>query len=555
MEQGWVALVGPELEENLSLRSLAATLERAGIKSRIIRFDGASQFGTVVSALTDTDDPPFLIGISLAFQWRAMELLGLAIALREAGSRAHFTSGGHFATFASTEILTDFPELDSICRQEADETIVELASALREGRDWQTLPGLALRVDGKVVLTEKRPSPELASLPWPVRDPEGMVVHGRRLAPLVSSRGCYANCSFCCIAAWHEAATPGKRYRFRPIDDVADEMAHLHHDLGVGIFVFHDDNFFLPRERDNLERLTALAEALEARKLGRYATVIKARPMDVTPKVFSLLTERLHCVRAYVGIETDTDQGLVTLRRGLKKGVNERAMEVIDELGLFVSFNMLLFDPDTTVASLEENLRFLERHAHHPFNFGRVELYAGTPLLGRMQREGRASGDWLLWNYSIVDPTIQRVFEVTNDAFYDRNFGADPAAYVAMALRGDVALARHFSPERYRPRWLEETQAISRQLGEDSVQVLRRIIAGVEADRSRHAMVAEAKAQLAQTDLEVRRRAKAVADDIHRELGVETLTSRDIDLATPLQLGRVDDRAERVARTRSVFSE
>lgn len=68
-------------------------------------------------------------------------------------------------------------------------------------------------------------------------------------------------------------------------------------------------------------------------------------------------------------------------------------------------------------------------------------------------------------------------------------------------------------------------------------------------------MVAEAKAQLAQTDLEVRRRAKAVADDLHRELGVDTLTSRDIDLATPLQLGRTDERAERVARTRSVFSE
>jgi octaprenyl-diphosphate synthase len=34
---------------------------------------------------------------------------------------------------------------------------------------------------------------------------------GHRIAPLVGSRGCYANCTFCCIAAWHEQSLPGKR--------------------------------------------------------------------------------------------------------------------------------------------------------------------------------------------------------------------------------------------------------------------------------------------------------------------------------------------------------
>ncbi|MER2560993.1 MAG: radical SAM protein [Myxococcaceae bacterium] len=539
MQQGWVALVGPELEENLSLRSLSATLARAGIASRIIRFDGPEQLAGIVAQLTSTDEPPFLIGLSLAFQWRAMDLLGLAIALKEAGSRAHLTAGGHFATFASVEMLTDFPELDSICRQEADETIVELATALKEGRDWSTIPGLAVRTNGSVSLTATRASPDLAKLPWPVRDADGMRVHGRRLAPLVSSRGCYANCSFCCIAAWHEAASPGKRYRFRPVDDVADEMAHLHHDLGVEIFVFHDDNFFVPRERDNLTRLAALADALEARKLGRYATVIKARPMDVTPKVFGLLVERLHALRAYVGIETDTDQGLKTLRRGLKKGENERAMKVIDDLGLFVSFNMLAFDPDTTLESLDENLEFMRQFAHHPFNFGRVELYAGTPLLARMQREGRARGDWLMWDYSLGDEQTQRVFEVVNDAFFERNFGEDPVAHLTMALRGDVAMAKHFRPELYRPEWLTETQRVCRMLGENSVTQLRKIMAGVResSTRSRARLVAEVAPALRQAEAEVREAGRALAQTIHEALKVETMVSLKAELATPLQQG------------------
>ena len=40
----WVALIGPELEENLSLRYLAASLQRAGVESRILPFNGERDF-------------------------------------------------------------------------------------------------------------------------------------------------------------------------------------------------------------------------------------------------------------------------------------------------------------------------------------------------------------------------------------------------------------------------------------------------------------------------------------------------------------------------------
>ena len=61
---------------------------------------------------------------------------------------------------------------------------------------------------------------------------------------------------------------------------------------------------------------------------------------------------------------------------------------------------MLMFDPDTTLESVETNLDFIEYAADFPFNFGRVELYAGTPLLARMQAEGRCRGDYLQWDYA-----------------------------------------------------------------------------------------------------------------------------------------------------------
>jgi anaerobic magnesium-protoporphyrin IX monomethyl ester cyclase len=40
----WIALVGPDIEENLSLRYLASSLERAGYASQIVPFSGEHEF-------------------------------------------------------------------------------------------------------------------------------------------------------------------------------------------------------------------------------------------------------------------------------------------------------------------------------------------------------------------------------------------------------------------------------------------------------------------------------------------------------------------------------
>ena len=475
-DDAWVALVGPEIEENLSLRYLASALQRAGVHSELVAFNDGGRLNAVVAQILGAPRAPVLVGISMAFQWRAPDMLALAVALREGGYTGHITVGGHFATFASKEVLADFSEVDSVCRQEAEETLVELVGHLCAGTDWSGVSGLARRASADVVVNGSRHVPELSTLAWPDRRGEPAAAFGHRIAPLVSTRGCYANCTFCCIAAWHEQALPGKRYRERPLEDVADEMASLHHDRDIDIFVFHDDNFFLPSGVKNAERINLLADLLEARGVRDYATVVKARPTDVQPKAFEALKHRLHCIRAYVGIETDADQGLETLQRWAQSKHNHRAMAEVERLDLYTCFNILLFDPDTTLASLDDNLAFMEKYAHHPFNFGRTELYAGTPLLARMQQEGRARGDWLQWDYSMADERVERVFSLANRAFDERNFGAKSLANTMMGMRFDLEVARHFHAEVFDPRWLAEARQVSRELGRDSMKVMRSIV-------------------------------------------------------------------------------
>jgi len=535
----WVALVGPEIEENLSLRYLASALAGAGYDSQIVPFSGEHEFESALEAILGASDPPRVVGLSLAFQWKAPDTLAFAMALRERGYTGHITAGGHFATFACAELLRDFGELDSIVRQEGEETLLRLVTALEHGLPLAEIAGLGFRSGGRVELTALPALPDIHGLARPDRRGEPAACFGHRIAPLVSSRGCYANCTFCCIAAWHEQTLPGKRYRVREPDDVAAEMVEMQQQRGIEIFVFHDDNFFVPGKRRNLERFHALADALERRGIGRFATVVKARPTDVDLEVFRVLRDRLQAIRVYVGIETDSEQGLQTLRRWSRPRQNHQAIEIVRELELYCCFNMLAFDPDTTLESLETNLEFMQYACDFPFNFGRVELYAGTPLLQRMQVEGRARGDYLQWDYDLHDEHVQRVFQLAMAVFQERNFGPDALNNRIMGTRFDMEVCKHFHPARHEAGWHERGVALTRALGEDSVQALTRIVQHVRASSpgpDDTALVAELASALRETERRIGDAAIDLATRVTRALGRgKPLTFIGDRVATPLQ--------------------
>jgi len=539
----WIALVGPEIEENLSLRYIASSLAVAGYRSELVPFNQETDFGPALQSILGAEEPPLAVGISLAFQWRARDFLAFAVALRDGGYKGHITMGGHFGTFASLEILTDFPEIDSIVRQEAEETMVKLCQAVEKGASYKELAGLAVRdAEGRAVVTEHPALPDLAALPRPDRRGEPAKCFDHGIAPLVSSRGCYANCSFCCIAAWHEQSMPGKRYRIREVDDVADEMVELQRTRGIDIFVFHDDNFFVPGHRHNKERFSALADALEKRKIGPFATVVKARPTDCDPEVFEILKRRLHCIRVYIGVETDADQGLRTLRRWAKSSQNHDAIDLVRKLDLYTCYNMLIFDPDTTIESLRTNVAFLRYAPEYPSNFGRVELYAGTPILARMQAENRVRGDYLQWDYDLGSPEVERAFSLAMDCFMERNFGSEALSNRIMGTRFDVEVCRHFHPEVFRKEWLDEGKELTRALTLSGADALDRILDHVERGTPRsedRALVAELTAQLRASEVEVRDRSRELARTLQRTIGRgRPLTEIGDVVATPLQTQR-----------------
>ena len=437
-----VLLVGPDYEENLSIRYLSASLQAAGHETKLATFNGSADETSVVEAAHHAD----IVGLSMCFQSRAIEFLHLAQRIKARTSRKLVVAGGHYASCAAEPLLANHPELDLIVIHEGEGTLVEIAGALAHPeQSFRAIPGIAYRDGQQVHFTLPRRSLDnLDALPLPDRRGPIHFIAGVPTSYMMGSRGCYGSCAYCCITTLHNMA-PGKRFRQRNEERIADEMAALYHDRGTRQFVFHDDNFLVPSEAHNLARISALERALNNRGIEDIALVIKFRPADAHRRVLRRLKD-LGLVRVFLGIESATEQGLAALQRTQRVDDSIRALETCADLDISAQFTLMIFHPDVTLETLRSDVAFMRRFSANPLNFCRAEIYAGTPLERRMIDQGRTRGNYLAREYAISDPVADLACQIALDLFHDRCWSNGSLMQNTIGLDHMSAVARRFHP-------------------------------------------------------------------------------------------------------------
>lgn len=442
-----IHFVGADLEENLGIGILAAVAERHGHEAAVVPFNDAAETERVVRRAVAGD--PDVIGLSIQFQHRAQEFLTLARRLREAGYRGHVTCGGQFPTLAFREVLAPESGVDSVVLHDGEETLVELLDALGGGAPLGDVRGLALRADdGAPMRTEaRRLLDDLDGVPFAKRYRPHNRHMGVPFIPIIGGRGCWGKCSYCSIIAFYDDAIEtggGRAVRLRSPANVAAEMALLLDAAGGrGIFCFHDDNFIFPSEKLSIKRVRAIREALDGYGVGRVAMVGKARPDCVTPALAKELAE-LGVIRLYVGVENGSEAGGDHLRRGTQQAHVRGALAACREAGIFVCYNLLVFEPEATIADVRENVRFIVEHADHPVNFCRAEPYFGTALHVELSARQDLGGSYLGFNYRIADDRAELLFRICSAAFRERNFAPSGVANRYMGLGYAANVLRRF---------------------------------------------------------------------------------------------------------------
>lgn len=556
-------LIGPNLEENLSISYLCSAIERSGHECLLIPFNHDREIPKVAGKLLRCG--PALIGLSLVAQRRYSDFQKLVAEIRRRGFSGHITAGGHFAALRAQEVLRDTPEIDSIIHHDGELRIVNLLNKLEfhtlsSGSIDELMGGSVERApdgpvdesttgpldgvswrgsDGTIRHLPATKVASLDSLPFPARRrPDKALGYAR--APIVSSRGCSGSCSFCSIHAWHKQV-PSDRLRFRSPRNVAEEMVLLHREHGVRVFVFHDDDFIHPDRRKAKKRCEEILEQAE-RGIGQpLAFVIKCRPDDVEEELFRYLRNK-GLVRAYVGIEAHAASGLAALNRRVSPQVNLEALDILRRVGVYACFNLLIFHPGTTIPELQENLMFLRRQLRCPFDIARTELYARSTLEDRMIQEGRAIGDYRGFDYRILDDKVETAFQLFNSVLWDRHFGGSSILQRVQDLGFRHSLLSRFHPEMTSPDLKGRIRSLIESVNSATVENMQRItdlaIAGRRIDQE--AMGALRQAVNARTRLDTVRWASLSLELEGRALLARSKLSRLPSVnRVPRLLGRI----------------
>lgn len=500
-----VVLIGVEFEENLSLRYLAGALAAAGYHAvRVQPYNSILEAEALAAAIVA--EGADLVGLSMAFQVRAIEDMTLVQLLRQAGFGGHITAGGQFATLHYAEVFEDCPGLDSIVRFEAETTIVRLAAALHAGLPGlHAVPGLVWRTPGQAwQVNNAVPDPgDINHLALPLRKTTRSEYLGLKTMHMVASRGCHATCSYCCVAALatersqaaraagSASALPGTRRRTAA--SVAAEIAQLYFEQDIRIFEFQDDNWIHPKVATAVAYFTELKAELTRRGVGQIGLSLKTRADSVQPETLAILKE-IGLIRVFVGIESGT-QGLLTkLGRKSRDNVSLKALQTLREFRIPAYFNALLFGPDVRFDELAPELDFLAQCTDFPFEVVEVVIYGKTGLYLSLSAEQRLHGNYLDYDYDYLEPATQRTHALVS-ALDTRHFGVYSPVKMAADLGFNLGILQVFYPGPATDALATEVAALTHRINADQVRIIRQAaaqgLAGTPLRAAKAALLAE----------------------------------------------------------------
>ena len=505
-----IALVGAEIEENLGLRYMASSLEANEHQTQIISFNSNHDQPKVVQEILNFN--PQIIGLSMVFTSRAREFLQLAQSLRDAGFGGHIVAGGHFASFNSEQLLAEYPSINSVALGEGEDLMISLAKNLNQ---LFRVSALCYRnTEGTITCNPSSGNREdLDSLPFPKRE-HFHEYFGKKISSILSSRGCWRNCAFCSINAWYEQGG-GRKFRYRSVENIVAEMKQLYFENGIRIFNFQDDNFYLPNQRQAIERFRLLRDRVKQEKIEGIAIAIKARPESIDTESIKILDD-LGLFRVFLGVENASANGLKNLNRIQTIEQTLNALTVLNDFDIHVAYNFLMFEPDASMADILLNIRFMERHLDNPFNFCRAEAYAGTGLEAKLKAENRLLGSYFGFDYRLTDPKCEIFHQIANYAFFDRNFSDYGLHYFNMQVDFYFQLLRRFYPNLLSETLRSEVKNFIKQTNLDTYHWLSEIYDFVSEGKHDEPAIAnftqQARAQIDMKSSMLRLQGQAIID-------------------------------------------
>jgi len=233
-----------------------------------------------------------------------------------------------------------------VVEEQGEETLWGVVNAIKNCKDYQEIPNLAYYKNDQLVFTYRRTenndfSEDLVN--WDEVPKEYIYP----IFPVRGSRGCPYRCKFCNFS-------PGRTFRLKSPDIVAQEIAALANTGRVRMIRFTDDNLFLNRRylEDYCRNIIKVGKGI------KWTSFIRAS--SITEDNIQLLKDS-GCLLAQIGVESG-DRSI--LKEMNKKDTPENYLRVIELLnthGISTQLYFIIGFPGETVKTIENTIQLINQ--------------------------------------------------------------------------------------------------------------------------------------------------------------------------------------------------
>jgi anaerobic magnesium-protoporphyrin IX monomethyl ester cyclase len=341
----------------------------------------------------DTD----VIGVSAAFTFEWPMCRDLLIQLRGRFPSACLVGGGEHITALPEMSMREAP-IDFAVLGEGEDIIVNLVRARREENfDPSTIDGIAYKSGDDIIVNPrhtrirdindiKRPAWALLPIGEYLDREYGFGVCRGRSMPVIASRGCPYQCTFCSNPLMWTT-----RWLARDVDDVLDELQHYQTVYGAENFDFYD--------------LTAI---VKKDWIVDFCTKVKQRGMSFTWQLPSgtrseaidhevaQLLYQSGCRNLSYAPESGSMSVLTRIKKKIKLTNMLDSLRGSVQAGVNVKINLMFGFPGETYREIGQSLAFICRMAWaggHDLSIWAFSPYPGSELFNDLEKLGKVQMD------------------------------------------------------------------------------------------------------------------------------------------------------------------
>lgn len=299
--------------------------------------------------------------------------------------------GGVFPTYHWKEILTKNKAIDIIVCGEGEEIIAQLIPAMATGNiGW--VDGIAYRNHQEIIKT--KPAKLIKNLDdyriaWELMEGYHYTYWGKRRAVVLQfSRGCPYPCSYCGQSLFW------KKWRHRNPQKLADEIEMLHHQYGIEVINFADEN-----PATHQKPWIAFLEALIAKNLNLVLVGSVRADNIVRDEAYLHLYKQAGFERFLLGIENYDENVLDKIKKDGSIADDKKAIQLLRKHDILSMATYVTGFGDETWKDFYLNLKHLIQYDPDQIQLLYATPHQWTPYYDEVKDRIIIQPDQRKWDY------------------------------------------------------------------------------------------------------------------------------------------------------------